>query len=777
MRQVIQELTTGKTVLAEVPQPVGGPGQLLIETSRSLISAGTERMLVEFGKSNLLEKARQQPDKVKQVIEKAKTDGLLATYDSVRAKLDEPIPLGYCNAGCVLNSGFRIPNSEFEVGDRVASNGHHAGLVAVPQNLCAKIPDGVSDEQGSFTVISAIALQGVRLVQPTFGESIVVYGLGLIGLISVQLLRSSGCRVLGIDFNEQRLGLAERFGAEVVHAGKSDPVAAASSWTRGKGVDGVLITASAKTDEIVHNSAEMCRKRGRIVLVGVVGLNLRRADFYEKELSFQVSCSYGPGRYDPSYEEEGHDYPYGYVRWTEQRNMEAALEAIRKGQLVVDDLITHRVAFADAVEAYELILNDPTALGVILEYEANANSRIDELANSRISEAGGEEERSGGRNSSIRQSTRLGVIGAGSFAKGVLLPALAKTGADIGYVADVKPVAAAHAVRRFGAGKAATDYTEILNDPSISAVLIAVRHHLHARLVCEALEAGKHVFVEKPLCLNVSELQQVCELANFRDPDLRISESETGEEESGEKNSEFEIRNPAFVSVGFNRRFSHHTVHARKLLEGRVEPLAMNVTVNAGAIPADHWTQDPKKGGGRIIGEACHFIDLMVFLARSKVVSVAANQIGGRYAECRMPSAEPSEIRNPKFGIPPVQDDKMSILLAFADGSIGTVNYFANGSKAYPKETVEIFSDGRVVRIENFRRTRTYGFRKIKKTFTTFRQDKGHQAQFEAFVDSIENGSGPLIPFGEIVNVTLASFAAVTSARERRVVDLEEFKD
>ncbi len=711
MKQVLQSLRSGETSLAEVPAPGVRGGQLLVRTCASLISAGTERMLVEFGKASLLAKARSQPDKVAQVLDKIATDGLLPTLEAVFNRLDEPLPLGYCNAGVVMEVGAGV--SDFRPGDRVVSNGPHAEVVSAPKNLCAKIPDGVEDRQASFTVLASIGLQGVRLLAPTLGERVVVFGLGLIGLVTVQLLRANGCEVLGIDLSERRVRLAEKFGARGVCTGHGiDPIAAAGEWTGGRGVDGVVITASAKTSEIVHQAAQMSRKRGRIVLVGVVGLDLRRSDFYEKELAFQVSCSYGPGRYDEAYEQKGQDYPLGLVRWTEQRNFEAVLDLLASRRLDVEPLITHRFPLADAVKGYDVVTNDPNALGVVLEYDGAAESGH-RIAIPSVRHAG-----SG--------KAVVGVIGAGNFSKMTLMPALAKTEARLRYVADLNGVAATHLARKYHAENAVTDYHLILHDGEIQGVLIAVGHHLHAQLVSEVLRAGKHVFVEKPLAMNPAEVGQILDaLRTYSD---------------------------RHVMVGFNRRFSPHAVRVKELLRGRTEPLAMTMLINAGMIPPDHWVHDPARGGGRIIGEACHFIDLMVFLTGSPVRTVSAAMMDAGSL---------------------VKEDKMGIVLGFEDGSVGTVNYFANGSKSYPKEELTVFSDGRVLRLDNFRKTTGYGFKGFR-TFKTWRQDKGHAAEFAAFVDWLNRGGGPLIPLSELVNVTYASFAAMAAAREHRTVDLNE---
>ncbi len=712
MKQILQHLRTGLLEIAELPAPQLSRGSVLVQTQASLISAGTERMLVEFGKANMLQKARSQPDKVKQVLEKVRTDGVLSTVDAVVRKLDQPLPLGYSNAGVVLEVGAGV--HDLKPGDRVASNGHHAELIAVPRNLCAKIPDDVSSEHAAFTTVGSIALQGVRLIQPTFGEKFLVFGVGLLGILTIQLLTANGCDVLAVDLNEERLKLAASYGAETCNVGQGeDPIARAQAWTQGRGVDGALITASAQTDEIVHQAAQACRQRGRIILVGVVGLNLRRSDFYEKELTFQVSCSYGPGRYDSSYERGGQDYPYGFVRWTEQRNFEAILEAMQRGRIDVSSLITHRYPIAQATEAYDTIRSDGSALGVMLTYDHQEPVRSQQMVlNPKASPSHGD--------------LRVGVVGAGNFAMSTLIPALAKTSATIDAVVDRKPFAARHASQKASAYRTLTNHKDLLEDPRVQAVFWVTGHHLHANQVCEALAAGKHVFVEKPLALNEEELSRV--IAQVQETPDRL------------------------LMVGFNRRFSPHIQHIKQALRGRSGPLCMQMTVNAGHIPADHWVQDPALGGGRIIGEGCHFIDLLTYLADSPIVSVSAMMVGENVA---------------------VQEDKMSILLKMEDGSIGTVHYFANGTKSFPKENLEVFFDQRVVRMENFRQTDGYGFSSFKK-LRTLRQDKGHQAELEAFVDAIKKGGTSPISFPELVNVTRASFAAVEAAKEGRVIAISQ---
>ncbi|MCA9074192.1 MAG: bi-domain-containing oxidoreductase, partial [Planctomycetaceae bacterium] len=597
MRQILQSVKDGETLICDVPCPQAGRGRLLIRTHTTLISAGTERMLVEFGKAGWLDKARQQPDKVRQVLDKVKTDGLFPTLEAVRNKLDQPIPLGYCNVGTVLEIGSGVEG--FEVGDRVLSNGHHAEVVCVPQNLCARIPDNVSDESATFTVVAAIGLQGIRLAQPTLGETFVVSGLGLIGLLTVQLLRAHGCRVLGLDFNEQRLAQAAEFGAEPFNLGQGDPIPAAMAFSRGRGVDGVIITAATQSDEPVRQAAHMCRKRGRIVLVGVAGLNLSRADFYEKELSFQVSCSYGPGRYDSAYEQQGQDYPVGFVRWTEQRNFEAVLDMMQSGQLDPQSLITHHFDLDNAADAYALISSNDPSLGVMLQYPTPEQKPDTDLRENVIRKPKTIDTRLG-------SAPRVAFLGAGSFATQTLIPAFQQHGAQLAMVASRGGLTGTIADRKFKFDEVTSDTDAPFNDPNIDAIVIATRHDSHADLVCRALDAGKHVFVEKPLALNTEQLDSVLASA---------------------ENSSHALM------VGFNRRFAPHVQRMRESLAGAKEAKAFVMTVNAGMIPADHWVHDPIAGGGRIIGEGCHFVDLLRFLCGHPITQVQATMFGRTAAD------------------------------------------------------------------------------------------------------------------------------------------------
>ena len=694
MKQVLQNLKTGDTILEDVPCPSLGAGSVLIQTTSTLVSAGTERMLVDFGKGNLIQKARSQPDKVKQVLEKVQTDGLMPTIDAVKNKLDTPLPLGYCNVGRVLESR----TDAFSIGQRVVSNGKHAEMVAVPKNLCAAIPDSVDDESAAFTVIGAIALQGIRLIKPTLGETVVVTGLGLIGLVAVQLLRAHGCRVLGIDYDAEKVAIAKQLGAEVVNlSAGQDPIAVAEQYSRGRGVDAVLITASTKSNDPIHQAATMCRQRGRIVLVGVVGMEMSRADFYEKELSFQVSCSYGPGRYDANYEEGGQDYPLGFVRWTEQRNFEAILDMMADGRIDMKPLISHRYKLDDACDAYELI-SSGNPLGVLLEYdvaEQEATQQVVELNPSANLAA------SGARPASI------GFIGAGNYASSVLVPAFAATGARLKSIASATGVSSVHVGKKNGIEEATTDTNGLISDPDVDALVISTRHNSHAKQVCAGLKESKHIFVEKPLVLTRDELSEVTEVYNG-------------------------LEKKPLLMVGFNRRYAPHVIKIKQLLSSKSSPISMVMTVNAGFIPADHWVHDPASGGGRIIGEACHFVDLLRFLADASIESVNAVAMD---SQC---------------------NDSVSIQLRFKNGSIGVVNYLANGSKSLAKERLEVFCNGAVLQLDNFRALRGYGWSGFKSD-KLWRQDKGQKTCTKAFVDAIASGDdSQLISFSELSEVTLA---------------------
>lgn len=706
MKQILQDLAKGATTVVHAPTPAVSSGHLLINTTCSLISAGTERMLVDFGKASLIDKARQQPEKVKMVLEKVQTDGLLTTVDAVRSKLGQPLPLGYCNVGVVSQVGRGA--EQFKPGDRVLSNGPHADVVRVPKNLCAKIPDNVSDEAAAFTVVASIGLQGIRLVAPTLGESVVVTGVGLIGLLTVQLLRAQGCRVLAIDFDQRKLELAKQFGAEICNPGSGeDPVAAGMAFSRGNGVDAVIITASTKSNDPVTQAARMSRKRGRIVLVGVTGLELNRADFYEKELSFQVSCSYGPGRYEPDYEQKGMDYPLPFVRWTEQRNFEAVLDMLAAGALNVEALITHRFIFENAADAYAVLTDDKSALGILLKYPSEfAERHVKSVALKATSFTAGQ--------------PVLGFIGAGNYASRVLIPAFKAAGAQLHTISTSGGINSVIHGEKAGFASASTDTQALLENPVINTAVIVTQHNTHAYFTEQALRQGKHVFVEKPLAITSEELEKVA-------------------------NAYADCDGKQLLMLGFNRRFAPQVQKMKTLLNSVKEPKSFIMTMNAGAIPADHWTQDNTVGGGRIIGEACHFIDLMRYLAGSEIVSVQARRMGDNAHQA-------------------ITEDKAAIILGFADGSFGTIHYFANGSSSFPKERIEVFAAGRVLQLDNFLKLKGFGWPGFSK-MNLWRQDKGQAACCQAFLSAIKDGKACPIPAEEVFEVARVSIEVAEQLR------------
>lgn len=695
MKQIIQDLKNGNTILEEVPAPQVKGGSVLIKTTRSLVSLGTERMLVEFGKANLIEKALQQPDKVKMVLDKMRTDGVLPTLEAVFNKLGQPLPLGYCNVGKVVAVGKGV--TELNIGDRVASNGQHAEYVCVPKNLVAKIPENVTDTEAAFTVIGSIGLQGIRLLEPSFGETVVVIGLGLIGLITAQLLQANGCTVIGVDFDESKLALARAKGIVTVNTGTGDdPVQFVKSFSP-VGADGVIITASTKSNDVISQAAQMCRKRGKVILVGVIGLALNRAEFYEKEIYFQVSCSYGPGRYDENYELHGNDYPIGFVRWTEKRNFEAILHSLATKRLDVEFLITEQVPLSDYSKIYGDMKNSNSIASILMYDENSSQNSIVKIKDSGFS----------GNNKAV------GIIGAGNFTGATLLPALKGVEANLKYIASAGGLSATTLAKRGGFSHATSDYKEILKDNEVGLVIITTRHNLHAGMVIESLKAGKNVFVEKPLCLSNEELDEI----------ITVSE-----------------KHNKTVTVGFNRRFAPLAVKMKGLV-GKT-PMNIVATMNAGAIPPEVWVHDMEVGGGRIIGEACHYIDLCSFLAGSNVSSVCMNAMG----------TDPQE-----------STDNASILLKYENGTNAVINYFANGSKEYSKERIEIYSQERNLVMDNWRSLTGYGFKHFSKI--KGKQDKGHKAQFQLLMERLNNCGESLIPFSEIINATRASFAAVQSLK------------
>jgi predicted dehydrogenase/threonine dehydrogenase-like Zn-dependent dehydrogenase len=706
MKQIIQDLKKGDTILEEVPTPLVRKGSVLIKTYRTLVSLGTEKMLVEFGKGNLISKARQQPEKVKQVLDKIKTEGLIPTLEAVFNKLDEPLPLGYCNAGEVIAVGEGV--TEFSIGDRVASNGHHAEIVCVPKNLVAKIPDNVSYEEAAFTVIGSIGLQGIRLVNPTMGETVVVIGLGLIGLITSELLLANGCTVIGFDFDATKVALANSKGIKAFLANNVDVVKTVEELTDNIGCDGVIITASTKSNDVISQAAQMSRKKGRVVLVGVVGLDINRSDFFKKEISFQVSCSYGPGRYDEDYEQKGIDYPIGYVRWTEKRNFETVLQIISNGKLNVKSLVTERIALQDYLQIYNQMGSG--SIASILEYpsESTEIKNTITLVSSKTSSSKG----------------NIGIIGAGNFTKMTVMPALKGSDAHYKYICSAGGLTAKSLANKYGFEKATTNYQEILKDESVDLVMITTRHNMHASMVVDSLKAGKNVFVEKPLALNESELVEI--VVAYQN-----------------------ALKPISLSVGFNRRFSPFIQKAKQLIGNNSTPINIIATMNAGFIPLDVWVNDLKIGGGRIIGEACHFMDLMVFLTGSKIKEVCMSGLGQHTEE---------------------NTDNAIITLKFENGSQGVINYFSNGNKSYSKERVEIYSQGRILILDNFRKMIGYGF----KGFSSMsgKLDKGHKNQFQKLIKRTKEGGEAIIPFDELINTTKASFAAIESLKLKSWINL-----
>jgi predicted dehydrogenase/threonine dehydrogenase-like Zn-dependent dehydrogenase len=690
MKQIILPFNTGQPELIDVPAPMVKPGEVLIKTQVSVISSGTERMLLEFGKAGYLGKLRQQPEKVKQVLTKLKNDGLAPTIKAVRSKLDTPIPMGYSSTGIVIGVGAGVTG--LTVGDRVACNGPHAEIVCVPKNLVAKVPNGVSEESAAFTVLGAIALQSVRLVQPTFGETVVVIGLGLIGQLTAQLLRANGCRVIGSDLNKDRLDIAVSKGVEVVEDLSGETVRA---MTKGHGADAVIITASSNNIGIVETAADICRKRGRIVLTGVVPMQLSRDYFFKKELTFQVSASYGPGRYERRYEQQGLDYPIGYVRWTEGRNFEAVLDAMARGQIDVQCLISSRVPFDASVGQYDK-LDTPDHIAGLFIYPESGNVGTRITIQDIIPAVG--------------TSYGIGVIGAGNFSSSILLPALKHAGATLHAIVSKNGLSGTTLAQKYKIPHVGTDVNELFGDTQIGAVVIATPHNTHAELVIAALESGKHVFVEKPLAFSRDEVAQIYKAAVQS--------------------------NGKTITVGFNRRYASLAANAKDMIASLGGPCNVNITINAGALPAGNWLNDKTVGGGRLLGEGCHFIDLCRFFVSSPIVGVCANvmQSGNEDAS-----------------------ENASVLLRFADGSNAVVNYFCNGSRAYDKERVELYKAGRTIIIANWRSIRSFGFRRdIQKRLP---QDKGHATLMKKWVASLNGKADSPIAFEEIMNSSLATIA------------------
>lgn len=722
MKQILQSFKTGEMWLAEVPAPLCKAKGAVVKTAASFVSAGTERMLAEFAKKGLIGKALQMPDQVKKVIRKMKTEGVFATLEKVQAKLDQPIPLGYSSAGVVVEAG--RDGGALKVGDRVACGGagfaNHAEYAYVPKNLIVKIPDGVSFEDASCATVGSIALQGVRQCEVRLGETVAVIGLGLMGILAVQMLKASGCRVIGFDPNAGRCKLAEDLGCD--KAVSANLEGEAMAFSEGNGVDAVLITAATHSDEPVTVAAEISKKKGRVVATGLVGMNLPRDQYYKKEVDFRLSCSYGPGRYDPVYEEQGVDYPFGYVRWTEQRNMSAFLQLVAEGKVTPSKLVTHRFDFDDALDAYQILLGikKEPYLGIVLRYQGedvgvDDRCTVERRVNFDCTPT---------PKNYISDTVGVSFIGAGNFAKAVLLPTLKKVkGARFRGVSTATGMSAADTAKKYGFAFAATDQAEVMKDSETNLVFVTTRHDMHAAQVKAALEAGKYVFTEKPLCINEEQL------AEF------------------ESKSEVEVEQRKRLSrimVGFNRRFSPHAKMLKEYFAKRTLPLVMHYRVNAGSISRDVWIQDPLTGGGRMIGEGCHFIDFMRFICGAPVVKVQAMCI-----------QTPNAAETP--------EDSISVNLQFADGSVGTLEYVALGDTTLPKEFCEIHGEGSTATMDNFCKTICSG--KLGKRKLKGKQQKGFAEELEATVNAVKAGGAMPISFEEIANITKTCFAVLRAVK------------
>jgi len=710
MKQLLQNMKSGEAQIADVPVPQPGEGKALVQTATSLVSAGTERMVVTFAKQGLFGKAKSRPDLVREVLNKARREGLLTTFDAAMNKLDQPMALGYSSAGIILKVGSNLHG--FRAGDRVACAGGgyavHAEFAAIPQNLLVKIPDSVDFEQAAFTTVGAVAMQGFRLAQVQVGARLAVIGLGLLGLITTGIATAAGCQVLGIDLNPQRVSLAKQMGAHMAVT-RDLAVEAAAAFSQGRGVDAVLICADTDSDDPVMLAGEIAREKARVVAVGAVGLEVPRKSYYEKELELVVSRSYGPGRYDPNYEEKAQDYPIGYVRWTEARNMESFLDLLADGKLNVSPLITHRIPIADGTQAYDLLAGKEEYLGVLLTYpmeEPPRENRVPNLLAPTVRVKPGE-------------INALGVLGAGNYARSTFLPVIKSVGgvAPVGIV-SASGVSAHHAAQRFGYGFAASEPETVLNDPVINMIVILTRHDLHTPFILNAFEAGKHVYCEKPLAITREQLEQV----------IAVLRKE----------------NQPLLMAGFNRRFAPLALQMKDFIDQRQEPLFAHYRVNANVLPSDHWLVDPEIGGGRIIGEACHFIDYLTFLVGENPIEVTTQGLpdGGIYSE-----------------------DNVVMNFRFPDGSVGVVSYLANGDKSYPKEYLEVFTGGKIAVLNDWRKLElvTKGKRKVKRHF--LRQDKGHTGAWGVFLDAVQGEKAPPIPYEQLIGVTQASFAAVDSLR------------
>jgi predicted dehydrogenase/threonine dehydrogenase-like Zn-dependent dehydrogenase len=755
MKQLLQNYKTGRLQIQEVPASPAGSYRVVVRTFASLVSVGTEKSMLELARKSLLGKAMARPDLVRQVIAKAQAEGILEAWRQAMGRLDAPVPLGYSSAGVVIDVGPGVQG--FAVGDRVACAGSgyagHAEVVSVPVNLCVKIPEGVDFESAAFVALGGIALEAVRMARVSLGETVVVIGLGLLGQIAVQLLNAAGCHVIGMDIHPRKAEMALQHGAEAVATDYSVLSALCRQRTGHQGADAVIILAATPSNEPLERAAELCRERGRIVAAGLVGLQIPRKPFYDKELELVVSRAWGPGLYDPHYTEKGLDYPLAYARWTAKRNMEEFLAQLAKGAVRVDHLITHRFPFDRAPEAYELILEGKEPyIGVLLTYEREPDLSLTVVVKRNQRGQRGQESQRGQISSAPSVPSALsgplgvGLIGAGQFAAGTLLPILkGLKGLRFRGVATATGLSARHVADKFGFEYCTTDYHEILKDPEIALVFILTRHGVHAPLVAEALRAGKHVFVEKPLALNPEQLREL--VRAYKGP------------EGPDGPSVSSVPSGSLLMVGFNRRFSPFAKWLKDRFADIPEPLAVHCTVNAGPVPPDHWVHDPEQGGGRIIGEVCHFVDLIQYLTGSLPVRVYAETLTSR-------GYKPS--------------DNVVITLKMANGAIGSITYVAGGDKRYPRERVEVFGGGAVGVIENFKAaTFIRGGRKMR-IRNWLSVDRGHRGEVEALLSAIRAGGPAPVAFEEYVYTTLATFAIEESLRKGtpvRIKGMEETEE
>ena len=686
MKQILQSLRNGSIVVDDIPMPKVKDGYILIKTSKTLISSGTERNLIKFGKSNYIQKALSQPTKVREAIYKIKNDGILETYKAISNKLDTPTSLGYCNVGTVIKVGKNVMN--FNIGDQVVSNGCHSEIVSVPKNLCVKIPKNIKDDDAVFSILGAIALQGIRLANTNLGETVAVIGLGLIGLLTLEILKASGCNVIAIDIDEKKVRIAKSLGVSSIKLSKSNStVSTVDKITDGIGVDAAIVTSSSENNQPIELASKLCRKKGSVILIGVADLKLDRNIFYEKELNFQVSCSYGPGRYDRNYEEKGLDYPIGYVRWTENRNISAILNLIKENKIQLDKFKQRTFDVEEAAKAFDFMIKNKDSLGIIINFKNKTRplSLREEIIISKPKKL---------------KNINIGFFGAGNYSK-VLLKEIIKSEVNLDTIVSDRGVTGTQVGKQFNFRNSSTSDKSIYNNKKINLVFICTQHESHANLVLQNLNAGKNVFVEKPLALNLRDLSLV------------------------KKSLE---RNQKKLFIGFNRRFSKFSKKIKTLLSGYDVPKAIVINVNAGKIPLDSWIHDLDKGGGRLVGEACHFIDFSRFIIGKKIIDYKKTSLVNK------------------------TNDTFSINLSFEDGSIASINYFANGHKSISKERIEIFMDGKILYLDNFRKLKGYGWPNFSGMMSII-QDKGQPSMIKEIIQILEEGGDPLIPYEEIIEV------------------------